>query len=98
MTKTKPCKPCEELRQYLASDGAPSITELRVLVGAKQDDQIRHWRDGVRRPKPKTAVRIEQVTAGRVPRHVWYPEDWHETWPEYRPVGVSLPVAEAVHD
>ncbi len=82
MTKTKPCNPCDVLRRYLASEGALSITELRVLVGAKQDDQVRHWRDGVRRPKPKTAVRMERVTGGRVPRCVWYPDDWQEIWPE----------------
>ncbi|MCB4787078.1 hypothetical protein LGR64_12385 [Delftia sp. Lp-1] len=78
-------KPCDELRRYLEAQGALSITELRSRVGAKQDTQIRHWRDGVRRPKPKTAVAIEQVTLGQVPRHVWYPDEWKDIWPEYEP-------------
>jgi len=79
MTKRTPCR---ELVEYLDSPGALSISELRDKVGAKQDDQIRHWRDGVRRPIPKTAVALEQATGGKVPRQVWYPDDWRETWPE----------------
>lgn len=87
MTTSKPCKPCEELRRFLEAPGAPSVSAFRELAGAKQDAQVRHWRDGVRRPRPKTAVRIERVTEGRVPRHVWYPDDWQEIWPEYEPKG-----------
>lgn len=75
-------KPCPELRTYLESEGALSIAQLRESVGAKKDDQIRHWRDGIRRPKPITAVAIEQATQGAVPRQVWYPKDWEQIWPE----------------
>ena len=78
----KKLQPCTELRDYLESPGALTISELREAVGAKKDDQIRHWRDGVRRPKPKTAVALEVATRGRVSRVVWYPDDWRETWPE----------------
>ena len=74
--------PCLELRTYLESEGALSIAQLRESVGAKKDDQIRHWRDGIRRPKPITAVAIEQTTQGAVPRQVWYPKDWEQIWPE----------------
>lgn len=73
---------CLGLRAYLESEGALSVSEIRVLVGAKHDAQIRHWRDGLRRPKPKTAVALERVTDGRVSRKVWYPCDWMEIWPE----------------
>ena len=75
-------QPCLEFRAYLESEDALSVSEIRLKVGAKHDAQIRHWRDGLRRPKPKTAVALERVTGGRVPRKVWYPVDWMEIWPE----------------
>lgn len=75
-------QPCTQLRTYLESPGALTISQLRESVGAKRDDQIRHWRDGIRRPKPITAVAMERATEGKVPRQVWYPDDWREIWPE----------------
>ena len=88
--------PCAELKAYLESDGALTIAELRERVGAKKDDQIRHWRDGVRRPKPITAVAIERATSGAVARNVWYPNEWQEIWPELRQP--STPTKEVGND
>lgn len=76
---------CEELINYLASENAPSIKQLAKLAGVKNVQQIRHWRDGVRRPNPSNAVALEKATRKAVPRHVWYPDgEWRKNWPEYR--------------
>lgn len=37
---------------------------------------------GERPCPPKLAVRIERATSGAVSRKAFFPDDWHEWWPE----------------
>jgi len=76
--------PCVELSSYLASENAQTLTGLAQAVGVNHTAQIRHWRDGIRRPRPESAVALESATKGAVPRHVWYPKDLvSKIWPDY---------------
>lgn len=71
------------LRDYLASDGALTVTQLRERVGVKSDAQVRQWQHGYadRQPNPEYCMAIEKATEGKV--RVWdlRPDDWHRIWP-----------------
>lgn len=76
--------PCVELSTYLLSDDAQTLAALAQAVGVNHTAQIRHWRDGIRRPRPESAVALEGATKGAVPRHVWYPKELvSKIWPDY---------------
>ena len=72
------------LHEYLATEGALSVAQLREAIGAKSDAQIRQWQHAYddRRPGPAHAVAIERVTDGLVRRWDVRPNDWHRIWPE----------------
>lgn len=72
------------LHDYLASDGALTVAQLRDRIGAKSDAQIRQWqhRYADRQPSPESATAIERATGGAVKRWDLRPKDWHLIWPE----------------
>jgi DNA-binding transcriptional regulator YdaS (Cro superfamily) len=72
------------LNEYLASPGALTVAELRELIGAKSDAQLRQWQHGYaeRRPSPENCVSLEQATGGVVTRRDLRPDDWQKIWPE----------------
>ena len=77
------------LDQYLSSQGAPSVPQLRARMLAlgyhvKSDAQIRQWRHayGGRRPDAENCVGLELATDGAVTRKDLRPDDWHLIWPE----------------
>lgn len=72
------------LNDYLQSDGALSIAELREAIGVRSDMQIRQWQHGYanRLPSPENAVAIERATGGKVTRRDLRPLDWMRIWPE----------------
>lgn len=77
------------LDQYLSSDGAPTVPQLRERMRGlgyevKSDAQIRQWRHGYsgRRPDPENCVGLELATAGAVSRKELRPDDWQLIWPE----------------
>nr|CUV53891.1 conserved protein of unknown function [Ralstonia solanacearum] len=77
------------LDQYLSSEGAPSVAQLRGCMlrlgySVKSDAQIRQWRHGYagRRPDPENCVGLELATGGAVTRKAMRPDDWRAIWPE----------------
>lgn len=72
------------LDQYLNSEGALTLPELRNRIGVKSDAQLRQWRDrwNGRQPSPQYAMSIESATEGRVKRWDVRPADWHLIWPD----------------
>ncbi|WP_082607811.1 YdaS family helix-turn-helix protein [Acidovorax sp. Root219] len=56
------------LHEYLSSQGALSVTELRSRIGAGSDAQIRQWQHGYadRKPSFENCVAIERATGGVV--------------------------------
>jgi hypothetical protein len=61
------------LRQYRQANDL-SLEAFGVLVGAKKA-VVCKWEGGVP-PSPFSAIRIEEVTHGVVPRHVLRPDLW----------------------
>ena len=88
------------LHEYLASDGALSVAQLRERIGAKSDAQVRQWQHGYgdRQPNPEYAMAIEQATGGKV--RVWdlRPNDWHRIWPMLIAADGAPPVPTAAND
>ncbi|MFX3586660.1 transcriptional regulator [Ralstonia mannitolilytica] len=79
------------LDQYLSSDGALSVAQLRERMQSlgyevKSDAQIRQWRHGYggRRPDPKNCIGIERATNRVVTRKDLRPDDWQQIWPDWR--------------
>lgn len=72
------------LNEYLSSEGALSVSQLRERIGVKSDAQIRQWQHGYadRRPSPEYCVAIEVATGGKVTRRDLRPDDWMRIWPE----------------
>jgi DNA-binding transcriptional regulator YdaS (Cro superfamily) len=84
------------LDQYLSSDGAPSVAQLRERMRSlgykvKSDAQIRQWRHGYagRRPDPENCVGLELASDGIVTRRELRPDDWQLIWPELAPKEAS---------
>ena len=80
------------LDQYLSSDGAPSVAQLRERMQSlgytvKSDAQIRQWRHGYagRRPDPENCVGLDLASDGAVTRRDLRPDDWQLIWPELAP-------------
>lgn len=85
------------LDQYLSSDGAPSVAQLRERMQSlgytvKSDAQIRQWRHGYagRRPDPENCVGLELASGGVVTRRDLRPDDWQLIWPELAPNGAHV--------
>jgi DNA-binding transcriptional regulator YdaS (Cro superfamily) len=80
------------LDEYLQSPGAITVSELRVLIGARSDAQVRQWRHGYadRVPGPRYCVAIEKATGGVVRRQDLRAKDWREIWPELVPAVASI--------
>lgn len=84
------------LDEYLRSDGALTVAELRAAIGARSDDQVRQWQHGYagRLPSPENCAAIERATGGKVTCEELRPgEQWHRvrdrSWkwhPQGRPV------------
>lgn len=79
------------LDQYLSSDGALSVAQLRERMQSlgyevKSNAQIRQWRHGYsgRRPDPKNCIGIERATNCAVTRKDLRPDDWQQIWPDWR--------------
>lgn len=79
------------LDQYLSSDGALSVAQLRERMQSlgyevKSNAQIRQWRHGYsgRRPDPKNCIGIERATNSAVTRKDLRPDDWQQIWPDWR--------------
>lgn len=72
------------LNDYLRSDGALTVAQLRAAIGVKSDAQVRQWQHGYadRSPSPEYCVAIERATGGAVSRRDLRPDDWHRIWPE----------------
>lgn len=72
------------LHEYLSSDGALTVAQLRDLIGVKSEAQIRQWQHGYadRKPGPEYCVAIERATGGKVTRRDLRPDDWAAIWPE----------------
>ena len=72
------------LNDYLTSDGALTVTQLREAIGAGSDAQIRQWQHGYanRLPSPENCVAIQKATNGAVMRWDLRPDDWDRIWPE----------------
>lgn len=83
------------LNEYLSTDGALTVSQLRERIGALNDAQIRQWQHGygARKPSPANCVAIEQATNGAVTRRDLRPDDWQAIWPEL--VASPEPKAEA---
>jgi DNA-binding transcriptional regulator YdaS (Cro superfamily) len=73
-----------KLSEYLASDGALTVAQLRDAIGVKSDAQVRQWQHayGDRQPGPEYCVAIERATENKVRRWDLRPDDWHRIWPE----------------
>jgi DNA-binding transcriptional regulator YdaS (Cro superfamily) len=73
-----------KLHEYLSSDGALTVAQLRDRIGVKSDAQIRQWQHGYadRKPSPEYCVSIERATEGKVTRKDLRPDDWEAIWPE----------------
>ncbi|KMW48109.1 helix-turn-helix domain-containing protein [Ralstonia pickettii] len=79
------------LDQYLSSDGALSVAQLRERMQSlgyevKSNAQIRQWRHGYggRRPDPKNCIGIERATNCVVTRKDLRPDDWQQIWPDWK--------------
>jgi DNA-binding transcriptional regulator YdaS (Cro superfamily) len=74
------------LHEYLNSEGALTVAQLRERIGVKSDAQIKQWQYGWadRQPGPQYCVAIEDATKGRVRRWDLRPDDWHLIWPELK--------------
>lgn len=61
------------LHDYLQFPGSHSVAELRVLIGAQSDAQIRQWQHGYsgRRPNAENRVALERATDGKVNVEEW---------------------------
>ena len=72
------------LSDYLKSEGALSVSDLRAAAGVKSNAQVRQWQHGYadRLPSPAYCVAIEKATAGVVMRRDLRPDDWYRIWPE----------------
>lgn len=72
------------LNEYLTSEGALTVAQLKDRIRVKSDAQIRQWQHGYggRVPGPEYCVAIERATDGKVRRWDLRPEDWHLIWPE----------------
>lgn len=72
------------LNDYLKTEGALTVSELRQAIGAKSDAQIRQWQHAYagRTPSPENCTAIERATARQVMRWDLRPDDWHLIWPE----------------
>jgi DNA-binding transcriptional regulator YdaS (Cro superfamily) len=72
------------LNKYLESEGHLTVSELRTLIGAKSDAQIRQWQHGYadRRPGPENCLSIERATNGEVTRQDLRPDDYWLIWPD----------------
>ena len=83
------------LDDYIKSEGALTVAELRAAIGVKSDAQIRQWQHGYasRLPSPAYCVAIERATVGAVTRRDLRPDDWHLIWPEL--VEATEPTKEA---
>lgn len=66
-----------DLADYLRSDGALSIAQLRDAIGVKSGEQIKQWRNRWRGRKPTAAycARIERATRGAVTCEELRPND-----------------------
>lgn len=86
-----------KLNDYLNSEGALSVTELKNRIGAKSEMQIRQWQHGYanRRPGPEYCVAIERETGGKVTRKDLRPDDWRAIWPELAANDPQKPKARA---
>lgn len=73
-----------KLHEYLASDGALTVNQLRERIGVKSDAQVRQWQHGYadRQPSPEYTIAIEFATEGKVRRWDLRPNDWWRIWPE----------------
>lgn len=73
-----------DLKTYLSTPGALSVTELAERIGAKSATQVRQWQHayGGRVPGPEYCVKIERVTERKVTRQALRPTDWQDIWPE----------------
>jgi DNA-binding transcriptional regulator YdaS (Cro superfamily) len=73
-----------KLHEYLSSPGSLTVAQLRAMIGARSDAQVRQWQHGYsdRKPSPEYAVAIERATGGAVKRQDLRPDDWHRIWPE----------------
>jgi DNA-binding transcriptional regulator YdaS (Cro superfamily) len=73
-----------KLHEYLSSPGSLTVAQLRAMIGARSDAQVRQWQHGYsdRKPSPEYAVAIERATGGSVKRQDLRPDDWHRIWPE----------------
>jgi DNA-binding transcriptional regulator YdaS (Cro superfamily) len=72
-----------KLHEYLSSDGALTVAQLRERIGVKSDAQVRQWQHGYadRRPSPEHCIAIERATEGKVRLWDLRPNDWHRIWP-----------------
>lgn len=84
------------LDQYLSSDGAPTVSELRKRMLAlgyqvKSDAQIRQWRHAYngRRPDAANCVGLEKASGGLIQLQDLRPDDWHLIWPALADHGPS---------
>lgn len=73
-----------DLKTYLSTPSALSVTELAARIGAKSATQVRQWQHGYsgRVPGPEYCVKIEHVTDRKVTRQDLRPTDWQKIWPE----------------
>jgi DNA-binding transcriptional regulator YdaS (Cro superfamily) len=85
-----------KLKDYLDSEGALSVGELRLAIRAKSDVQIRQWQHGYagRIPSPENCVAIQVATNGAVMRWDLRPDDWNRIWPELIGTKGAPPVPE----
>ena len=88
-----------KLHDYLASEGALTVSQLRERIGVKSDAQVRQWQHGYgdRQPSPEYSVAIERATEGRVRRWDVRPRDWHLIWPELIGQEGAPPLPETAH-
>lgn len=56
------------LHEYLTSDGALTVAQLKDAIGVGSDAQIRQWQHGYaeRKPSEEFCLRIEKATGGAV--------------------------------
>lgn len=91
------------LHDYLSRPGALTVTELRRLIGAKSDAQVRQWRHKYadRVPSPENCAAIEKATAGKVTcedlrKDVNWTRIPDASWPWHRKGRPLLDVTKAV--